>query len=388
MPRRRIHPPEFKAQVALDALCSRTSLSEVAARYQLHPVQVCQWKQQLVKRLPELFRHQETTTNKPGGNISSQELDRLKAENASLLNELQWLKKKLYSCDQLILRSLLEPGHPSISLRRQCNLLGAARSSYYYQPASFMNKNSAISRQIDRMFRDDQSISQRALVEQLREDGFSICKNSLHQLLCRLGFAPFERKLATLLASRLAEIPPLPFRAQDLKRRGERWILDFAYWPSPQVDLYAALLIDAGSSSLLAWGLADHISATLVTDLLRVAMESHPLPLLLQCETFLPFLSSSCLRRLQQDGISLVAPIWPEKIAGSSRATALSPLWRSLKNRADALRSAHSQADEQWILQQSIHLCHGPSASQAPQENFGNNWPSGEEPWLVQSAES
>ena len=32
-------------------------------------------------------------------------------------------------------RSMIEPAHPDFSLRRQCQLLGLNRSSWYYQPA-------------------------------------------------------------------------------------------------------------------------------------------------------------------------------------------------------------------------------------------------------------
>ena len=32
-------------------------------------------------------------------------------------------------------RTCVEPGHGELSLRRQCELLGLARGSWYYQPA-------------------------------------------------------------------------------------------------------------------------------------------------------------------------------------------------------------------------------------------------------------
>ena len=50
--KRRNHSPEFKTQVALQALNGQKTLAEIADIYEVHPVQVCQWKQQLVKRLP------------------------------------------------------------------------------------------------------------------------------------------------------------------------------------------------------------------------------------------------------------------------------------------------------------------------------------------------
>jgi putative transposase len=45
--------------------------------------------------------------------------------------ELEWLKKKsLSSCEHK--RTLIEVGHPALSVRRQCELLGLSRSSLYY----------------------------------------------------------------------------------------------------------------------------------------------------------------------------------------------------------------------------------------------------------------
>lgn len=93
MPKRRTHPPEFKARVALDALCSKKTLAELAASYELHPVQVCQWKQQALKRLPDLFRHLDHEDGDYSTESLSQQLAGLERANASLVNEIQWLKK-------------------------------------------------------------------------------------------------------------------------------------------------------------------------------------------------------------------------------------------------------------------------------------------------------
>lgn len=255
------------------------------------------------------------------------------------------------------MRSLLEPGHPSISLRRQCRLLGATRSTYYYQPSAISQVNSTISRLIDQLCLGNTAIHQRVLLSELAAKGFPIYKDRLHRLLCRMGFAPFEQKLAGQLASRIARLPSPSWRPDEVDGLGGQWILDFAYWPSPQGDRFAALLVDAGTWACLGWGLSDTISAALVTNLIRVTMESHPLPLLLRSETFLPFLSANCLRQLRQEGVSLMAPLWPEMTDGLGRSTMLAPLWKKLKHGAEGLRVAHCQAHEQWILHQAILYC-------------------------------
>ena len=45
----------FKARVALEAVQERESLAQLAKRHGVHPVQVGQWKRQLLERSGEVF---------------------------------------------------------------------------------------------------------------------------------------------------------------------------------------------------------------------------------------------------------------------------------------------------------------------------------------------
>jgi putative transposase len=370
MPKRRTHPPEFKAQVALDALCSKKTLAEVAASYELHPVQVCQWKQQALKRLPELFQQMTSGNEEHSAEELSQRLARLERANADLAEEIQWLKKKFHSYDQLILRSLLEPAHPSISLRRQCKLIGVTRSSYYYRPVPVAHKSQHLAHYIDQLCGVEPRISQQRLLSRLSEHGFPLCKKTLHRLLCRLGFAPFEQKLTRLLQARLLQIPPLPVCDEAFDREGEQWILDVAYWPSPQGDLFASLVVDGRTHHCLAWGLSDRLSPALMIHLLRGAMQNHPLPLLLRCETFLPFVSSRCLGGLARAGINVVRPFWPASLEGVGRATALASLWTRLKEAAVLARTPHASRREASILDQVVREA---NERRAQEREFGKD---------------
>jgi transposase-like protein len=52
---RKRYSPAFKAQVAVAALQERETVAQIARRYQVHPVQVSQWKKQLVEQAKEAF---------------------------------------------------------------------------------------------------------------------------------------------------------------------------------------------------------------------------------------------------------------------------------------------------------------------------------------------
>jgi transposase len=55
MRKRRKFAPEFKAKVALEALAGELSLSEIAAKHDVHPNVVQQWRRQAKASMAELF---------------------------------------------------------------------------------------------------------------------------------------------------------------------------------------------------------------------------------------------------------------------------------------------------------------------------------------------
>jgi transposase len=55
MAKRTNYSASFKAKVALEALRGERTLSELAAKYEIHPTLITKWKRQAVEGLPEIF---------------------------------------------------------------------------------------------------------------------------------------------------------------------------------------------------------------------------------------------------------------------------------------------------------------------------------------------
>ena len=88
--RRKVHSPEFKAKVGLEALKGVKTINEIAQEYGVHPVQVGQWKKAIQEQAKSLFEGKRG----PKPVVEHREPERLFSEIGKLKMELDWLKKK------------------------------------------------------------------------------------------------------------------------------------------------------------------------------------------------------------------------------------------------------------------------------------------------------
>ena len=115
--------------------------AQLASQFGIHTSQVTAWKKQLMGQVAELFvdgrqRRPEQATD--------EQIGRLKME-------VEWLKKKLPRSPE-VKRQCVDPDHDLLSVSRQCQLLGLARSSWYYEPLGESEENLELMRAIDRLY--------------------------------------------------------------------------------------------------------------------------------------------------------------------------------------------------------------------------------------------
>jgi transposase len=89
--KRRRHDPEFKARVALEALKGLKTIQEIAKDFDVHPVQVSEWKKTMAQNAHNAFGG---GTDKGGAEEFDRERARLHAKIGQQAVELDWLTKK------------------------------------------------------------------------------------------------------------------------------------------------------------------------------------------------------------------------------------------------------------------------------------------------------
>jgi transposase-like protein len=89
--KRKRHDNAFKARVGLEALKGIRSIQEIAQEFELHPMQVSEWKKRLQESLPSAFERGKKRGTK---DAFEAERDKLHAKIGQLSIEVDFLEKK------------------------------------------------------------------------------------------------------------------------------------------------------------------------------------------------------------------------------------------------------------------------------------------------------
>jgi transposase-like protein len=89
--KRKRHPASFKAKVALEAAKQTKTVAELAKTFQVHPVQISQWKKQLLDGAESLFRDGRRREREEGQAVQAELYERIGRLNM----EVEWLKKSV-----------------------------------------------------------------------------------------------------------------------------------------------------------------------------------------------------------------------------------------------------------------------------------------------------
>ena len=91
--KRKRHEPEFKARVAIEALKGVTTIQQIAKDYEVHPVQVSEWKKIMLEGAGGVFGT-GAGRGKSAADVFEKERDGLHAKIGQLAVEVDFLRKK------------------------------------------------------------------------------------------------------------------------------------------------------------------------------------------------------------------------------------------------------------------------------------------------------
>jgi putative transposase len=120
---------------------------------------------------------------------------------------------------------LIEPAHPTLSVARQCDLLGLARSSWYYQPAPPSATTQELLDRLDEQYTRTPFYGSRRMTAWLRSQGYAVNRKRVRRLLELLGLEAIYPKPRTSTSAPGHRIYPYLLRGVAITRadQGSTW---------------------------------------------------------------------------------------------------------------------------------------------------------------------
>jgi putative transposase len=168
---------------------------------------------------------------------------------------------------------LIEPNHPQLSVRRQCELLGLPRSTFYYEPAGESAENLQLMRLMDEQYLRTPFYGWPRMTAYLRRQGYPVNHKRVQRLMQKMGLQAIYPKPKTSRADKEHKIYPYLLRGFAIVQPNQVWSADITYVPMSSGFMYLVAVMDWFSRYVLAWQLSNTLDGYFCLDVLRQALQ-------------------------------------------------------------------------------------------------------------------
>jgi putative transposase len=176
------------------------------------------------------------------------------------------------SCSLEQRRLWIDPQHQKISVQRQCDLLGVARASYYYQSQGESPTNLFYMRLLDEEYTAHPFYGVRKMTAQLQLKNYAVGPKRVRRLLRTMGLmAVYPKPRLSLNALEHRRFPYL-LKGLAIVRPNQVWSTDITYIRLRGGFVYLAALIDWYSRYVIDWELSISLEADFCVALLERAL--------------------------------------------------------------------------------------------------------------------
>lgn len=169
----------------------------------------------------------------------------------------------------------MEKEYPEISMRRQCELLGVARSSVDYEPVAENEEDLRLKRLLDEYYLIDPCLGTRKLKTLLKSEyGLVVNRKRLQRLRREMGIEAIYCKPRTSVFDDGHRKYPYLLRNLAVTRPNQVWCTDITYVPMPHGHAYLCAVMDWYSRKVLGWAVSNTMETGLCLEALDKALAS------------------------------------------------------------------------------------------------------------------
>jgi len=202
-------------------------------------------------------------------------------------------------------RRLIDVKDGRIPVFRQCELVGLAKSSYYYEPMGENDYNKMLMDMVDEIYTEHPFLGSRKISKALMEMGYEAANRKRIQRLMRvLGLEAVYPKPRLSVPDREAKKYPYLLSGVKIERPDHVWCTDITYVRMRKGFAYLVAIMDWFSRYVISWRLSVFIDASFCVDALEAALMTGR-PAIFNSDQGAQFTSDAFTTRLKNSGVEI-----------------------------------------------------------------------------------
>lgn len=222
---------------------------------------------------------------------------------------------------------MIEPDHPRLSICRQCELIGLARSSYYRGPSLEREENLELMRLIDEEYTRHPFYGSRKMRDYLRRLGYKVNRKRVQRLMRLMGLASIAPRRRTTVPGDGHKIYPYLLRNLEIDCPNKVWASDITYIRLRGGFVYLTVVMDWYSRYVLSWEVSVTLDGGFCVSALERALRCQSRPEVFNTDQGSQYTGEAFTGVLKSHGIRV-------SMDGKGRAMdniMVERLWRTLK---------------------------------------------------------
>ena len=217
--------------------------------------------------------------------------------------------------------------HCELSIVRQCELLGIARSSFYYQPQAPTEEELKLLRLIDQQYLETPFYGSRRMTVVLRQQGYEVNRKRVQRLMRQLDIEAIYPKPRLSQAHPGHQVYPYLLRGLAINTANQVWCTDITYLPVLKGHFYLVAMMDWYSRKVLSWRISNTLEVRFCIEALQEAITQYGSPEIFNSDQGSQFTANAFTGCLKTSGVQI-------SMDGRGRFydnIFIERLWRSLK---------------------------------------------------------
>ena len=222
---------------------------------------------------------------------------------------------------------MIDPGL-GLPVSTQCQLLGLARSTYYYESKNTESDlNLALMEEIDRLYLAHPENGSRMMTKVLRRRGHQVNRKRVQRLMQLMGLRSLCPQPKTTTPNKAHPVYPYLLRGLAIDHPNYVWCSDITYIPFKKGFLYLVAIMDWHSRKVLTWRVSNTMTSDFCVAALAEALSLYGTPEIFNTDQGAQFTSDAFTSVLRDAGVRI-------SMDGVGRAidnVFIERLWRTLK---------------------------------------------------------